>query len=173
MNQKKLGRPSDFSHELALEICHRIAEGQPLTKICRSPSMPCYRTVLGWLLKGEKKEPGFDSFLLMYERAKQDQSDTMADEMIEIADDSSNDTIEIEGKKGQMLKAENREWVNRSKLRVETRKWIAAKLKPRKYGDRMATELSGPNGGPVVIIDAGLNPYKNEAESLLIDANKS
>ena len=60
------------------------------------------------------------------------QADYLADQIIEIADYSEHDTIEAE--KGEM---ENREWVNRSKLRVEARKWIASKLKPKQYGDKL------------------------------------
>lgn len=81
-----------------------------------------------------------------YMRARDMQADYLADQIIEIADDSSNDTIKFI-KDGQQQEIENKEWVNRSKLRVEARKWIASKLKPKKYGDRLEvdqkTELSG------------------------------
>lgn len=81
-----------------------------------------------------------------YMRARDMQADFLADQIIEIADDSSKDTIKFM-KDGQQQEMENKEWVNRSKLRVEARKWIASKLKPKKYGDKLEvdqkTELSG------------------------------
>lgn len=81
-----------------------------------------------------------------YMRARDMQADYLADQILEIADDSSNDTTSFY-KDGQKFEVENKEWVNRSKLRVEARKWIASKLKPKKYGDKIEvdqkTELSG------------------------------
>jgi hypothetical protein len=127
------GRPSDYSDELAAEICGKLASGKPLTKICAEESMPCESTVYLWL----KKQEGFSE---MYARAREDQADTLADEMLEIADDSSRDTLKTEA--GEVC---NTEYVQRSRLRVDTRKWIASKLKPRKYGDKV--EHTGPAGG--------------------------
>lgn len=71
-----------------------------------------------------------------YTRAREQQADFLADEIIQIADDSSNDTKTII-KGDEAIEVENTEWTNRSKLRVEARKWIAAKLKPKKYGDKV------------------------------------
>jgi hypothetical protein len=92
------------------------------------------------LLKDNKELTDF------YMRARDMQADFLADQIIEIADDSSKDTIKFM-KDGQQQEMENKEWVNRSKLRVEARKWIASKLKPKKYGDKLEvdqkTELSG------------------------------
>jgi hypothetical protein len=79
-----------------------------------------------------------------YARAKEEQADLMVEEMISIADDSSNDTILTD--KGE---AENKEWVNRSKLRVDTRKWIASKLKPKKYGDKLDVTSDGERIQPI------------------------
>jgi hypothetical protein len=86
----------------------------------------------------------------MYARAKEDQADFLAEEIIEIADDSSQDTLtDADGNE-----LENREWVNRSKLRVDARKWIAAKLKPRKYGERVDITSDGEKLSiPILNID--------------------
>jgi hypothetical protein len=92
------------------------------------------------LLNGNKELTEF------YMRARDMQADYLADQILEIADDSSNDTVKFM-KDGIQQEMENKEWVNRSKLRVEARKWIASKLKPKKYGDKLEvdqkTELSG------------------------------
>lgn len=70
-----------------------------------------------------------------YARACEDRADALADEILEIADDSQNDTKYRVGKDGIETEVENTEWVNRSKLRVDSRKWLLAKLHPKKYGD--------------------------------------
>src|SRR3990167_1213114 len=133
-NLDKVVRPTEFSQELAINICVKIAKGMPLTKICRLKNMPCFATVYLWLSQDDKK-----AFLDMYMRARTDQADTMADEMLEISDDTKRDTMKIiQG--GKLVEVENKEWVNRSRLRVETRKWIASKLKPKKYGDKLDIE---------------------------------
>ena len=77
---RKPGRPSTYTRAIADEICQRIAEGEPLTKICKDPKMPAYRTVLGWRVS----DVGDGEFLHMYARARQDSADTLADEIREI-----------------------------------------------------------------------------------------
>lgn len=130
-----MGRPSDYSDELAAEICSRLASGKPLTKICADESMPCQSTVYLWL----KKQDGFSE---MYARARDDQADTLADEMLEIADDATRDVTKTED--GDVF---NSEHVQRSRLRVDTRKWIASKLKPKKYGDKVS--VGGDGEAPI------------------------
>lgn len=84
-----------------------------------------------------------------YARAKEDQADYLADEMLEISDDSSDDVLRVkkvvdqETGKEIFLQEENKEFTNRSKLRVDTRKWIAARLKPKKYGDKIDVTSNG------------------------------
>ena len=121
-----MGRPSDYSVEIVTTICSRLAEGEPLVRMCREENMPSTATVYRWLIAHQE-------FRDMYARAREDQADTLADQIIDIADESSGDRASD----GSV----NSENVQRSRLRVEARKWIAAKLKPRKYGDRL--ELAG------------------------------
>lgn len=140
--QKKIGRPSTYSKDLALDICVRLAEGSPLTRICRAPNMPTLATVYRWLA-----DERYAEFRDMYARAREDQADTLADEIIEISDDGSNDTyVDANGNE----KVDN-DVVQRSKLRVDARKWVAAKLRPRKYGDKVTNELTGADGKPLEI----------------------
>lgn len=138
--KKEIGRPSGYSQELAIEICEWISQGKSLKKYCEShpvtPSM-----VYRWLLN-------FEEFREIYTRAREDQADSLADEIIDIADDSENDFIDAGiGEKDDgtpIAKMFNSEHVQRSKLRVEARKWIAAKLKPRKYGDNLGKDDKKP-----------------------------
>lgn len=132
-----LGRPSDYTMDMALEICSRLAQGEPLTKICKEEDKPHVSTVYRWIA-------ALPDFRDMYTRAREDQADTLADEIIAISDDSANDTYENE--EGKTLT--NQEVVARARLRVDARKWVAAKLKPKKYGDKLTSEVSGPDGQP-------------------------
>lgn len=137
------GRPTDYTHELAVQICTHIAHGMPLTKLCKINGMPDVSTVYRWLAESSKAD-----FREMYTRAREDQADTLADEIVEIADDTANDTLHTEDGKAYA----NSEWINRSRLRVDARKWVAAKLKPRKYGDKLA--LGGDDAMPPLQITA-------------------
>jgi hypothetical protein len=121
-----VGRPSAYTEEIGMLICSLIAEGKSLVSITKREDMPSTVTVYTWLKNDEK-------FLNMYTRAREDQADTLADEIIAIADDSHNDDMITKG--GDVVA--NTEFIARSKLRVEARKWVAAKLKPKKYGDKL------------------------------------
>lgn len=128
------GRPSDYSLEIAEEICARIAGGQSTVEVCRSEDMPDKSTVYRWLEKHSE-------FRDMYARAKEFDDECEFEEMKEIADDGSNDWMERLGEddkpKGWIL---NGEHVQRSKLRVDVRKWRLSKKNPKKYGDKQQIE---------------------------------
>ncbi|MEL6364292.1 MAG: terminase small subunit protein [Pseudomonadota bacterium] len=109
--------------EWLLPLCERIVEGESLRSICRDPEMPSTSIVLREMAKNPYAAE-------QYARARDAQADWFADELVEIADDKSGDT-------------------QRDKLRVDTRKWVASKMKPRRYGERVAQEISGPGGDPV------------------------
>lgn len=122
------GRPTKYSQELADKICTTIStSNRSMRNICKDLNISV-ASVLNWLNDNTE-------FLAQYTRAKELQADWLADEMMEIADDSARDTMTVI-KNGKKVEVENTEWVNRSKLRIETRKWIASKLKPKKYGDK-------------------------------------
>lgn len=130
-----MGRPSEFTQQIADTICERISDGESLRAICREDAMPNKATVFRWLAAN----PLFSD---QYARAREAQADTLADELTDIADDARNDWMERLGEDGQPLGwRENGEAIQRSRLRVDTRKWIASKLKPKKYGERL--ELAG------------------------------
>ena len=127
------GRPEIYSPEIAVKICTEISTStKSLRTICKGNNMPSVATVLKWL------RDDTDGFLAQYTRAKEEQADYLVEEMIDISDDGRNDTIETD--RGPL---ENKEWTSRSKLRVETRKWIASKLKPKKYSERVDITTDG------------------------------
>ena len=134
------GRPTKFSKKLADQICERLADGETLTKICESDRMPSRATIYYWLADGNHKE-----FFDNYRTALDLQVDSWVDEMFDIADDGKNDYSE--DKDGNRIV--NYDHIKRSALRVSLRQWNAARRSPKKYGDRSAVEMSGPNGAPI------------------------
>lgn len=127
-----MGRPSDYSQEVADAICERIADGQSLRTICAADEMPNKSTVFRWLAVNE-------AFRDQYARARESQADALFDEILEIADDGTNDYAE--GRNGETVV--NNEAIGRSRLRVDARKWMAGKLRPKVYGDKLDLAHSG------------------------------
>lgn len=134
-----LGRPLSFTPSIGEEICSRIATGESLRSICRCANMPAQSTVFLWLLRGSTGDtPELAAFSDQYARAREWQADSHADEIQDIADDGRNDFMEVHGSEGELKGyLVNGEAIQRSKLRVDTRKWIASKLKPKKYGEKL------------------------------------
>jgi hypothetical protein len=108
--------------------------------------MPAISTVLRWQ---EGKSPLALKFRSQYARAREQQAHVLVAEIIEIADDGTNDWMERQVKGGAIILVANDEAVQRSKLRVDARKWAASKLLPKVYGDKITTEVSGPDAGPI------------------------
>lgn len=134
------GRPSGYGPDIANAICERIADGQSLRTVCRDPEMPTTSAVLQWLIKHEE-------FAAQYARACEARSDAFIEEMQEIAHDGRNDWMAQHDDAGEVTGWKlNGEAVQRSKLRIDTMKWIASKLKPKKYGDKLDLEHSGTIG---------------------------
>jgi len=134
-----MGRPSDYSSELVALICARMADGESLRSVCRSDDMPALSTVFRWL--GEHKE-----FQEQYARARQARASAMEEEILSISDDDSGDRIEDPETGSAKV---NTEFVARSRLKVDTRKWLMARMAPRVYGDKVTQEISGPDGGAI------------------------
>ncbi|HHI2788604.1 TPA: DNA-binding protein [Escherichia coli] len=118
---KKTGRPHGYTEEKALEICELVADGQSINKISKMPDMPARSTILKWF----RDVPEFSD---MYMRAKEIGFEILADEIIDIADAAENT---------------DKDQCRRHQLMIETRKWLLAKLQPRKYGERVTQEIVG------------------------------
>lgn len=126
MSKRPTGRPTKFTQELADTICSRIAEGESLRSICRGDTVPHIGTILRWVAENSV-------FREQYEVAMAQRAESMFEEILEIADETKRDTIATEnGEKP------NAEWISRSRLRVDARKWMLSKMLPKKYGDKMA-----------------------------------
>lgn len=139
-----MGRPPVYGQDTRDEICRRISLGESLISICKSEGMPDKSTVLYWLFSEAE-------FHAQYARAREAQAEHYLDEIIAISDDSVLDT-EIDPETG--AERTNHEVVARAKLRVDTRKWAMSKMAPKKYGDKIQNEHTGPNGGAIKIQSA-------------------
>lgn len=140
-----MARATEFSQSIADQICERLADGESLRMICLDESMPARSTVFKWL--SQQKD-----FADQYARAREAQADFMADEILEIADDTQHDTTPKVDKDGNEYGEQpNSEWIARSRLRVDARKWLASKMAPKKYGDKFTGEIGGVDGGPLVV----------------------
>ena len=138
MEGVKIGRPTVYTKELGTEICERLADGASLREILRDENMPCQSAVFRWLLDERYKD-----FKEQYETARNIQAETLFDELLEIADDGENDWVLRQGKEGDEWWSNNGENIQRSRLRVDTRKWFLSKVLPKKYGEKIDLTSGG------------------------------
>jgi hypothetical protein len=122
------GRPVTFGidNPCWFEICKQISEGKSLSTALKSDGMPSYRSALMMLQTNLE-------FRTMYEKAIESRADRLAEEILELADETMPAHLE-----GAMASA----WVQQKRLQVDTRKWVAAKLKPKVYGDRIDVSVT-------------------------------
>lgn len=125
------GRPSSFTEETASTICERLMAGESLRKICRDADMPDQVTVYRWISQN-------DEFRKQYAHAREVQGETYADQ---IADEAFSATDAALGR-----------------LKMDALKWSASKLAPKKYGDKVALEHTGKDGGPIQTYDLSKVP---------------
>lgn len=129
-----MARPSEFSQEIADKLCAWLSLGQSLNAFCREEGNPNKSTILRWV-------QDFKEFRDQYARARIEQAEYWAEEILEIADDGSNDWETRTGVGGREYEAVNQEVVQRSRLRVDARKWLLSKLLPKKFGDAVGGDV--------------------------------
>jgi transposase-like protein len=134
----KPGRPTEYTEELADRICAELAETANLRAVCRQEGMPSESTVRRWAIEDR------EGFSARYARARTIGYMRLADDVLEISDDSSGDAI-VDPETG--VERINTEFVARSRIRVDTRKWLLSKVLPKLFGDKVA--LTGEDGGPI------------------------
>jgi len=116
-------RPLEFNEAVADAICERLADGESLRSICRDDEMPAKSTVFKWLAL-------IPAFADQYARARETQADSLADDIVDIAD---NKTLEP----------------NDKRVRIDARKWLAGKLRPKAYGDKVAVVGGDKTDAPI------------------------
>lgn len=142
-----------YTPELGDRICAEIADGKSVRSVCKMDGMPCKATLFNWL--GQHAD-----FRAKYDVAVLERAESYAEEIIDIADDGSNDWMSVNDPDNPGYRF-NGEHAQRSKLRLEARKWICAKMKPKKYGDKLA--LGGADDLPAIAVQ--------KIERVLIGAN--
>ena len=142
----KTGRKSSFDQAVADQVCERIALGESLRAICSEKGMPCRMTVFKWIRD-------FPSFADQYARAREDQAESFADDVVRIADQELDP--------------------NRARVRIDARKWAAGKLKPKVYGDKVQTEVTGADGGPIETVELTPREVAQRAAFLLAKGAKA
>lgn len=133
-----MGRPTSFTPEIANEICERIAKGESLRAITsdeESGWLPSETTVRRWLSGSEEWQA---EFRRQYAHAREMQAEHFAEEIIEIADATTSVKPD-----GTVVVHDP----NRDRLRIDARKWFAAKVAPKKYGEKVEVEHSGSIAG--------------------------
>ena len=140
------GRPTDYTDDLADLICERLANGESMRSVCRDEATPAMTTVFRWLRENEE-------FRQQYEVAKEECADALVEDMLDIADNQASDIVMVDGiplqVKGELIRSVSSASVGHARLRVDTRKWAASKLKPKKYGEKIQQEVTGAGGGPI------------------------
>ena len=140
--KRKVGRPSKYSEEIADEICAGLALGHPLPKIVDANHMPSAVTVYAWLRL-------YPEFLKRYETARQDGAHTYAYQIAEIIDEPPAYVMDDKG--NERIDPAS---IAQKRLRMDGRKWLAAKYLPKAYGERLQHE--GVEDGAPIKVDHGI-----------------
>ena len=115
----------ELTPELTEKICDRLAEGRSLISICLDDDMPCRSTVNKWIRENEQ-------FCTNIARAREDQADYYLDKQIEYAETATMEDYQLK------------------KFQADNLKWVASKLKPKKYGD--STTVKGDPENPLNLV---------------------
>lgn len=140
----KAGRPTKLTDELMAELCARLSEGRSLRSVCEDPDMPGQTSVFRHLAQSAP-------FREQYARAREASADAMFEAMLHIAGTPQlgKRIKEVDGKR-EVIEAD---MIEHRRLLVDTLKWSLARMAPKKYGDAGRIQVSGPDGGPVTLLD--------------------
>lgn len=130
---------TEFSQEVFDTICERLADGESLRTICGDADMPSKTSVFRWLAADKALSD-------QYARAREAQADAIFDEILDIADDARNDWMARDGEDDRGGYALNGEHIQRSKVRIDARKWMAGKLRPKVYGEKQEIDHTSSDG---------------------------
>lgn len=131
----------EYTQDMADQVCEHLMNGKSLRKIEAIAGMPNRLTILRWL----RENPSFQT---QYAHAREEQAEALAEEILDISDDGANDTyVDDEG-----VERTNHDVIARSRLRVDSRKWIASKLKPKKYGESTQVKHADADGNKLDIV---------------------
>ena len=142
--KRKLGRPTDYTKDMADKICEKISGGLSLRAICAEAGMPARGTVYRWLIENA-------DFQDQYTRARDKQADYFAEEIIEIADSAEAESAAVA----------------KAKLQIDARKWAASKIAPKKYGDKQEIDVKSSDGSMRPSVRLNAEEFRKIAEDVL------
>ena len=150
------GRPSIYTKDLVDRICIRLSLGESVRSICKDPEMPSQALIYQWLYR-------HPDFLEQYTRAREEQAETHADEIVDIADETPA-LLMVKDKDGNVVDIKlDSAYIAWQKQRIDSRKWNASKQRPKKYGDRVTH--GGDDESPVVV-EHNLNVFGDLLKAL-------
>lgn len=121
-----MARPTIYTDKLAEDICAKIAKGISLRTICKPKDMPDITTIYYWI-------KNIDGFSKQYAQAKDDQADSFAEDILQIADNTTPEEVQV------------------AKLQIDSRKWLASKFKAKKYGDSTQIRHADADGNKLSV----------------------
>ena len=142
--KRKIGRPTDYTKDMAENICEKISGGLSLRAICAEAGMPARGTVYRWLIENA-------DFQDQYARAREKQADYFAEEIIEIADSAEAESAAV----------------SKAKLQIDARKWAASKIAPKKYGDKQEIDVKSSDGSMTPTVRLNAEEFRKIAEDVL------
>jgi hypothetical protein len=140
--QKKIGRPTIFTQDIADEICKRMANGETLRKIVLDDHMPVSSAIYRWLDTNQ-------IFKEQYTQARIKQADYYAEMIVDEAFNSHDAAI--------------------GRLRMDALKWAASKIAPKKYGDKVEVEQTG---GTALTVSFALPSRSGKPEAIELESGK-
>ena len=151
-----VGRPTIYSQDLTDRICVRLALGESIRTICKDEDMPAQSVIYQWLYR----HPEFQE---QYTRAREEQAESHADEIVDIADETPA-LLEVRDKEGNIVDIKlDSAYIAWQKQRIDSRKWNDSKQRPKKYGDRVTH--GGDDESPVVV-EHNLNVFGDLLKAL-------
>lgn len=126
-----MAKPMPYAEKIGSAICERLMDGESLKRICEDAKMPSRVTVFKWIRESEE-------FANNYARAREEQAESYADEITQIADCAKPEDAAV------------------ARLQIDARKWVASKLKPKRYGDKITHAGEGEGGAHIIQVMTGI-----------------
>lgn len=149
---KKIGRPSKYSPELAVEICQRLSNGEPLRQICRDDHIPAWQTIYDWMYRDDELGENGVGLSRAIARAREQGYEAIAEECLLIADNPQFGQKQVMSDQGTSTTVED--MLGHRKLQIETRLKLLSKWDPKRFGDRVA--LTGADNAPPIQVESKL-----------------
>jgi hypothetical protein len=133
-------QPVRHSPELAAAICLQLADGKSLRAICGADGMPTEAAVRSWALDD------VGGFAAHYARARELGYERLGEELLAIADTPCVGVKKKLDEKGNVVETTEGDMIEHRRLQIDARKWMLAKMLPKRYGDRITQEVTGDLG---------------------------